>query len=77
MVQLPLSWNLESNESSLSPGRMSQHTIEFISCSLLVTFPLAFQVTVSGGTCALQRWMRVDLLSFSVSKLALSFSKLL
>lgn len=77
MIQLPIFWNREPNESRLSPGRMSQHTIEIISCSLLVTFPLAFQVTMSGGTCALQRWMRVDLLSFSVSKLALSFSKLL
>lgn len=42
------SYILEPNESSLSPGRMSQYTIEIIPSSLAVTFPLAFQVSMTG-----------------------------
>lgn len=50
--------------------------MEFVSCSMAETFTLAFQVTTGGGRHALQK-QRVDLLSFSDSKLALSFLKLL
>lgn len=57
--------------------KVSQYDLETTLHLLAVTFLLAFQETVSGGEGAPQRRRRVDLLSFSVSKPALSFSKLL